>query len=74
MAGRKLRDVSGARAVKAFEKAGFLVDRIRGSHYILKKAGFRPIAIPMHGTVKTGLLLAKIKEAGLTVDEFEDLL
>lgn len=73
MAGRRLRGVPSSRVVKAFEKAGYVVDRIAGSHYILVKAGSPTLSIPRHGTMKTGLLLSKIKAAGLTYDEFEEL-
>ena len=38
----KLPSVTGWEAIRAFEKAGFVVDRIRGSHHILKK-GITPI-------------------------------
>jgi len=32
------------------------------------------ISIPRHSTIKVGLLLAKIKAAGMTYEEFESLL
>jgi len=35
----KLPVVSGAQAVNAFAKMGYLVDRQRGSHIILREAG-----------------------------------
>ena len=73
----KLPSVTGEEAVRAFEKADFEVDRVRGSHYILKKAGFRyRLSIPVHKgtTLKPGLLRSQIKLAGLTVNEFVSLL
>ena len=74
MPGRRLRSVPAARAVRAFEKAGFAVDRVVGSHYVLTRKGGPTFSIPYHGTVKAGLLLAKIKAAGLTYEEFDALL
>ena len=74
MPGRRLREVSARRAIRAFEKAGFRVDRVAGGHYILVREGNVPISIPNHPTVKVGLLLAKIKAAGMTYEEFEALL
>jgi predicted RNA binding protein YcfA (HicA-like mRNA interferase family) len=69
-----LRSIPAARAIMAFEKAGFVVDRVVGSHYILTREGGPTFSIPRHGKVKAGLLLAKIKAAGLTYEEFEALI
>ncbi len=74
MPGRRLREVSGDRALRAFQKAGYAVDRVAGSHYILVREGSPPLSIPRHPTIKLGLLLAKIKAAGMSYEEFEDLL
>ena len=72
--GRKLRGLSGEQVVRAFERVGYTVDRMKGSHYVLKHSQRAAITIPRHREVKVGLLMAKIKTAGLTVDEFEGLL
>jgi predicted RNA binding protein YcfA (HicA-like mRNA interferase family) len=74
MAGRKLRGLSARRVLRAFERAGFRVERVAGSHYILARDGSPTISIPQHDPVKVGLLLSKIKLAGLTYEEFEALL
>ena len=74
MPGRKLRDLKPDQVVRAFERAGYRLDRVSGSHYILVREGSPVISIPRHSTVKTGLLLSKIKAAGLTYEEFEALL
>ncbi len=69
----KVPRITGQDAVKAFLRAGFSVDRIRGSHHVMKKAGHRfRLSIPVHGgkTVGTGLLASQIENAGLTVDDF----
>jgi len=63
--------------VRAFGKAGFYLDRITGSHHILKKDGHRHrLSIPVHKgkTVGVGLLKSQMDAAGLTVDEFLKLL
>jgi len=72
----KLPVVSGAQAVKAFAKMGYLVDRQRGSHIILREAGapHRRLCIPNHPELAKGALRALIKEAGLSVDQFTRLL
>jgi len=65
------------RDVKVFEqfnsRAGWTSEGQRGSHVKLTKAGNPVIlSIPMHKgkPVKKGLLVAQIKKAGLTVEEF----
>ena len=65
--------IPGIVAVNAFEKAGFELVRVKGSHHILKKEGHKYIInIPVHGKncVKTGLLRSQISNAGMTVEEF----
>jgi predicted RNA binding protein YcfA (HicA-like mRNA interferase family) len=69
--------VSGKAAIAAFEKAGFDVVRVTGSHHIMKKRGhLHRLSIPVHAgkTVGEGLLKAQIKDAGLTIDEFRSYL
>ena len=69
--------MSGKAAKRAFEKAGFEVVRVTGSHHIMKKAGhpYR-LSIPIHAgqTIGKGLLKSQIEAAGLTVEEFLSLL
>jgi predicted RNA binding protein YcfA (HicA-like mRNA interferase family) len=69
--------VSGPEAVKAFERAGFVFQRQSGSHVILFHAGRgATIAVPVHGgkDVKPETLRKIIKDAGMTVEEFVELL
>ncbi len=68
------RDVSGIDAIKALKKAGYTPVRQRGSHVILENQDGRLIVVPLHKRLKTGLLRAIIKEAGLTIEEFIELL
>ena len=71
----KLPQVSGAQAVQAFEKSGWKVARQRGSHVVLVKPGqIYSLSIPMHEELGPGLLRDQIRKAGLTVDEFIELL
>lgn len=69
---QKLKRVSWKEAVRAFEKAGWVHSRTTASHYILKKEGERNlVSIPAHGgDVGIGLLDRQVKNAGLTVEEF----
>lgn len=59
--------------VRILQKAGFVRWRQKGSHLTLYRAADRrALTIPVHfsRTVPKGTLLALIKQAGLTRDEF----
>ena len=63
--------VSGAEAVRRFERAGWLVARTRGSHAILVHPVVSArLSVPQHRELDRGLLRALIRSAGMTVDEF----
>jgi predicted RNA binding protein YcfA (HicA-like mRNA interferase family) len=73
----KVPRIAGEEAVRAFCKAGYCVDRVRGSHHILKHPERTTrLSIPVHPgrTLGVGLLRRLIKDADLTVDEFIALL
>ncbi|HEX8634728.1 MAG TPA: type II toxin-antitoxin system HicA family toxin [Pyrinomonadaceae bacterium] len=60
--------------IKTLERHGFYVHHTTGSHYILKKGGLR-VTIAYHGKdLKPRTLASIISQAGLTVEEFLDLL
>jgi predicted RNA binding protein YcfA (HicA-like mRNA interferase family) len=66
---------SGREVVKAFGRLGWEVARQSGSHIILVKSGHpATLSVPNHREVAKGTLRALIREAGLTVDGFRDLL
>lgn len=51
--------------VKLLLKNGWELDRVNGSHHILKK-GSQTVSVPVHGDdVKIGLLNQILKETGL---------
>lgn len=57
--------MKGAEMVKAYEKAGWQVDRIKGSHYVMKKDG-ETESIPVHTKdLPKGLCEKLKKRAGL---------
>jgi predicted RNA binding protein YcfA (HicA-like mRNA interferase family) len=67
--------VSGVQAVKAFQKAGWVVSRQRGSHVIMLKSGsIASLSIPQHRELAPGTLRALIRAAGMSVQEFTELL
>jgi predicted RNA binding protein YcfA (HicA-like mRNA interferase family) len=67
--------VSGAEAVKAFQRAGWRVDRQRGSHVVLLKPGhIASLSVPQHAELAPGTLRALLRAAGLSLEEFTALL
>ena len=70
-----LPSVSGERAVRVFQMAGWTVDRQRGSHVILIKAGNpSSLSVPLHRELAPGTLRSLIRASGMTVPQFADLL
>ncbi|MGA2385316.1 MAG: type II toxin-antitoxin system HicA family toxin [Candidatus Bathyarchaeia archaeon] len=69
----KLPLLSWREVVKALRKAGFQIERQRGSHLILVKDELI-VPVPKQKQLKRGLLMAIIEEAGLTKEEFQKLL
>jgi len=72
----RLPVISGRDAVKAFRKIGYELDHQTGSHMILRRRvyPYRRLTIPDHKELAKGTLRAPSREAGLTVEEFNDLL
>jgi predicted RNA binding protein YcfA (HicA-like mRNA interferase family) len=63
--------------VKAFQRAGFVVIRQRGSHIRLRKHSKEEvinITIPAHTSIKKSTLSKILKDAGLTFEEFKEFL
>jgi len=65
---------SGADAVKAFAAVGYAVDHQTGSHIIVRHPSGRRLSVPNHRELAKGTLRALIREAGLTKEQFADLL
>ena len=72
----KLPRISGKDLVKVFLKVGYCLDHQTGSHIILrhKDPPYRRLTIPNHKEIAKGTLLAIIKQAGLTREEFLNLI
>ncbi|MBI5959716.1 MAG: type II toxin-antitoxin system HicA family toxin [Chloroflexi bacterium] len=71
----RLPSVSGRECVRALEKVGFVVRRQTGSHIIIQRDDpYSQIVVPNHKEIKKGLLRKIIKDTGLTVDGFIELL
>ena len=74
----KLPVVSGREVVCALERAGFVIDRIVGSHHVMTFPDdhTRTVTVPVHGSrdLKPGTLRSIIRQAGFSVEEFGELL
>ena len=71
----KLPVLSARECITALERAGFNVIRQRGSHITLRRDNPPArVTVPNHKELKTGMLRSVIRQAGMTVDEFLDLL
>ncbi|CAN5291312.1 type II toxin-antitoxin system HicA family toxin [soil metagenome] len=67
--------VSAKKATKVFESVGWRFYRQKGSHMIFKKRGAAiQLAIPNHKELGAGLLRGLIRDSGLSVEEFVNLL
>lgn len=71
----KLPKISGIKAIKAFSRAGGVIARQKSSHIIMTRVDSEVIlSVPLHDELDRGTLRGLIGLAGLTVDEFVDLL
>jgi predicted RNA binding protein YcfA (HicA-like mRNA interferase family) len=70
----KLPVVSGAQLIKAFGKIGYYIRSQQGSHVHLRHPILPPLTIPNHREVARGTLRAIIRQAGLSLDAFAELL
>lgn len=71
----KLPQVSGKIAVAKFLRLGYEFTRQKGSHVRLihNDSQRGKLSVPMHKTLKKGLLAELIKDAGISMQEFIDL-
>jgi predicted RNA binding protein YcfA (HicA-like mRNA interferase family) len=74
----RLPVVNGRQVLRAMIKAGFVVDRVVGSHHVLKHAtDIRwTVTVPVHAgkDLKRGTLRSIIRRGGFTIEEFVELL
>ena len=72
----KLPVVSGREVVRALEKIGYVEDRQRGSHIVMRHSDppFRRVTIPDHKEVAKGTLRAILRQIGISAEDLADLL
>ena len=69
--------VSGQETIRALERGGFVFDHQDGSHVTVWHPGARRHAtVPVHGSedLPPGTLRSVLRQAGMTVEEFRELL
>lgn len=65
----KLPRVSGAEALRALERLGFVRLRQSGSHVIMRRDS-NGCVVPMHAELKVGTLAGVLRQADISPDEF----
>jgi predicted RNA binding protein YcfA (HicA-like mRNA interferase family) len=68
----KLPGINHLNAIRAFEKIGFVITR-QGKHVIMRR-GDRRIVIPRGSPINAFTMGGIIRDAGLTIEEFKNLL
>jgi predicted RNA binding protein YcfA (HicA-like mRNA interferase family) len=69
------RSLSGAEVVRALQRASFYRRRQRGSHIVMRRDDpYAQVVVPSHRSLDTGTLSAILDGAGLSVEEFMELL
>ena len=70
----RLPTLTSAKVIRAFERAGFIFIRQRGSHRMYVR-GEKGVIIPFHNKdLRKGTLKHIIQQSGLTIEEFIGLL
>ena len=72
----RLPRLPGGEVIAALGKAGFVVDRIKGSYHMLRHPDGRATTVPVHGAeiIGPGLLARILRDCRITREEFEALL
>jgi predicted RNA binding protein YcfA (HicA-like mRNA interferase family) len=71
----RLNNISGKEAVTAFLQAGWLIAGQVGSHLVMTKPNMRAnLSIPQHKELSVGTLRVLIRNSGLSVEQFMNLL
>jgi len=67
-------DISGQELVRVLLRVGFVVNRQRGSHIILRRGNpYARVVVSDHKRVRLGTLRQILNEAGMTVEQLLEL-
>lgn len=72
----KYSAVTGKALIAALKRAGFLVQRVKGSHHFLRHPDGRTTVVPVHSgeSIGPGLLAKVLRDVDLTRNKLEDWL
>jgi len=73
----KLPVLSGEEFIKVAEKLGYVAVRQKGSHVRLRHASdspCKPLSVPLHKTLKRGLLRQLLRDARLSIEQLLELI
>jgi predicted RNA binding protein YcfA (HicA-like mRNA interferase family) len=68
----KLPGISQADAVRVFTKLGYRIAR-QGGHIVMTN-GVRRLVIPRHNPINAFTMAGIVRDAGLTIEQFKELL
>ena len=68
--------VTGKSLITALKRAGFLIQRVKGSHHFLRHPDGRKTVVPIHSgeSLGPGLLAKILRDVDLSRSELEELL
>jgi predicted RNA binding protein YcfA (HicA-like mRNA interferase family) len=67
-------DLSGQELIRILIRIGFVVQRQRGSHIILRRESpFARVSVPDHKTLRVGTLRTILRETGISVEQLATL-
>ena len=71
-----MSSVTAEEVIKVLEHAGFLLSRQSGSRKIYKNQEGKRVTVPYHSgkTLHPKLLKSILRDAGLTIEQFKDML
>jgi len=72
----KLPRITGQKLIRALDKAGFQVIRVKGSHHFLRHSDGRVTVVPVHRreVIGPGLMSKILQDCEMTRDELIELL
>jgi len=72
----KLPVLSGKELCRILRSIGYCIDHQTGSHIILRNENppYRRLTVPNHNEIAKGTLRSVIRQAGLTLEEFIELI
>lgn len=68
--------LTGKTLITALQRAGFLVQRVKGSHHFLRHPDGRTTVVPVHSgeTIGPGLLAKVLRDVDLNRKQLDELL